>query len=329
MNDVGTLAAGRAPGNPPEPKQPLLYKYRTACQAIRMLTTRKVAFTCPTTFNDPLDCQWNPVWNGFASAVVDECIEQEARWIDVGPPATLSKRNPSKYRAFLDMASAVSKASPQDRIGLRAMYCDLCRQKTREREGKLEVGIRRKAEAVRVYCVSEDSESLPMWAHYSDEHKGVCIGIDWKSSLPNFGGALMRKVDYQVSLPKLVDDRVLVEALLYGDVAWVEGTDFRKVVEWKQSGWSYEREWRFVFVNPARLVDGDPSKGVPPGLTHEPDLFTLPEEAFAKVLLGPKCAAADGDAVVAAVQAWRVKPQVLRLSWRNGVAEYEDVKVGG
>jgi len=82
-------------------------------------------------------------------------------------------------------------------------------------------------------CFSERWDSLLMWAHYADSHKGVCLQFKDDSDpkkLP--AGCLFKKVRYSTHYPKLDAARVseFEETLLLT----------------KSTDWMYEEEWRFV-----------------------------------------------------------------------------------
>jgi hypothetical protein len=79
-----------------------------------------------------------------------------------------------------------------------------------------------------VLSLSEQRNNLLMWAHYASEHKGICLGFDWKET----GLPPAKEVAY-LSMYRLVDIWAYTEDEL------VEIACFQKSAEW-----SYEREWR-------------------------------------------------------------------------------------
>lgn len=74
-----------------------------------------------------------------------------------------------------------------------------------------------------IICFSEDYHSPAQWAHYSDNHKGMCIGFDIVDK--NLGG--VKYVDKRERLPDKIDE-AFMKRLMYQ----------------KFSHWSYEKEWR-------------------------------------------------------------------------------------
>jgi len=98
-----------------------------------------------------------------------------------------------------------------------------------------------------VACFTQDPENPTMWAHYADEHKGVCVEFDLsnlsKKKTESLRGSLFQ-VDYSKSQPadackiifqKLKDDKHLSTGSLI--------LDFRRQ---KMSPWAYEGEWRLA-----------------------------------------------------------------------------------
>ena len=89
--------------------------------------------------------------------------------------------------------------------------------------------------------VSQEVRSTVMWAHYADKHKGAVIGIDFDMIFPKYC-IKMRRVDYSVQRPKM---NVLVE---------YENDKYSEILFTKSTEWTYEREFRTVFLN-TRLRD--------------------------------------------------------------------------
>jgi hypothetical protein len=76
-------------------------------------------------------------------------------------------------------------------------------------------------------CFSEDKYNPVQWAHYADNHKGVCLGFD----IPD---RLLRKVKY-------VSERLAKSILDDPDKN-------EKLLTTKFSHWSYEQEHRLIVV---------------------------------------------------------------------------------
>ena len=86
--------------------------------------------------------------------------------------------------------------------------------------------------------VSETAQSTVMWAHYSNEHNGTVIGIDFDNIFPKLG-LKMHLVNYSKQRPKLN---------IWDDF---ETQEFRakyfETLSTKSIDWAYEREFRTIF----------------------------------------------------------------------------------
>lgn len=88
-----------------------------------------------------------------------------------------------------------------------------------------------------VLSMNETPESLLMWAHYGEGHRGYCIELrqhpdDWQSGLVPF------RVEYQETRPVLRAETVLIaDPENAAEVV-------RSMYGTKSHVWSYEREWR-------------------------------------------------------------------------------------
>ena len=90
-----------------------------------------------------------------------------------------------------------------------------------------------------VTCFSEVYDSILMWSHYSNCHKGFCIKYDFKNC----------------------EDFTLLSPVLYGDKLYdinkhndFNGKGFEFCTLLKSDEWKYEQEWRFVLPN---LIGGE------------------------------------------------------------------------
>jgi len=97
-----------------------------------------------------------------------------------------------------------------------------------------------------IACFTEDHENLPMWAHYANNHKGVCVMFDLDKLADEQIERITRclfKVEYMDNLPnacKMFFDRLKKgEHISSGELI----QDFRKK---KLYSWHYEKEWRLL-----------------------------------------------------------------------------------
>lgn len=92
-----------------------------------------------------------------------------------------------------------------------------------------------------IICLSEDCCINPMWAHYADNHKGVCIEYDFKNISELifkhlcFPIEYVEKADNSLELSSLFDDNIKTNS------NWILRLALKKSYDWK-----YEKEWRII-----------------------------------------------------------------------------------
>lgn len=96
---------------------------------------------------------------------------------------------------------------------------------------------------IRITCFSEELYSMPMWAHYANNHSGFCIEYDFKHlEYNNDFAKYLFPVGYQMERYNITN---LYTMALNGNY------DIRIkllffLMNLKHSSWSYEKEWRII-----------------------------------------------------------------------------------
>lgn len=96
---------------------------------------------------------------------------------------------------------------------------------------------------VKITCFTEDPFNMPMWAHYGDNHKGICVEYDL-TQLPlesDFSKGLY-PVGYE---DKRYDVTNLVKMILEEEPNMKVSLLFF-IMLLKHKSWSYEKEWRII-----------------------------------------------------------------------------------
>lgn len=204
----------------------------------------------PLNFNDPFDCQ--PVWQ------MTETPRQRARRIE---RATFEEL-PGTTRKF--------------RRGFRKFV----EQKSRElTQASLNQFHNEQTNTWAVTCFSLRRDSLLMWSHYADSHKGVCLVFN-EILVPRFFVAF--KVYYSDMRP------------ICPEVGKDGMEEFKKSVLTKGSDWSYEQE--------CRLMDYSAPAG----------FRSFPQEALRAVILGARISDDDATFVRKLVESRRNKIAILK-----------------
>ena len=121
-----------------------------------------------------------------------------------------------------------------------------------------------------LYCLSKRPDSILMWSHYSQDHRGFCLEFEATDSTPVFGGA--QEVRYAADFP-VVDF-----------FNTPHDTQVDLIFLTKYEGWRYEEEWR--------IIDHD----------RGPGLHEYPVEFLKGVIFGLRMPAADRAKIRAWVQ---------------------------
>lgn len=96
-------------------------------------------------------------------------------------------------------------------------------------------------DTVSVVCLSECNTINPMWSHYSDNHKGVCIEYDF---IPD---SKIKQLCFPINyVHKTNNNRVLEEILTKGTI---KHRVLSEIYLKKSHDWNYEREWRIVLFD--------------------------------------------------------------------------------
>jgi len=124
-----------------------------------------------------------------------------------------------------------------------------------------------------ILSLSEECDSIPMWSHYSSNHRGFIIEFDESSAFFNVNAKGnndargLKKIVYKNEIPTC---ETLVEDFNYDKLFFTKGLD-----------WQYEKEWRMVKL----LKDADT-------VTNEKDekiyLFKFPSDIVKGVIFGYK-----------------------------------------
>jgi len=215
-----------------------LYKYMSLAgqrleYAEDLLEHNRIFLSRPDGFNDPFDCQYKPVFN----ATREERVGRFARVLLKSEPGLLERE--ARERA----AQHLKEMGPE---GLRNW----------EQDGKQwEEASRQSRSMFRINCLSDVHDSVAMWSHYADGHKGICVGfravqvsdrsagflcdsagsVSAQGTLPSRDALPVWKVHYEDSFPKMnLYTMDIDREMLFGPLIT------------KSPEWAYEKEWRVI-----------------------------------------------------------------------------------
>jgi Protein of unknown function (DUF2971) len=187
---------------------PYLFKYGTINSFSESLFQGKSAwFSSPTNLNDPSECR--PTFNFDAQ------------------PGQIKAFLASSAKPFYPLLSDEDIELKTEKL-LRAQFD----QKTGFWNSLKEDFHTKISTEIGIFCMSRVPDSVLMWTHYANSHRGYCLQFCATPGSGIFGSAL--PVIYSDSYPEVrffaADDEEQVERMLLT----------------KYLGWSYEQEWRVI-----------------------------------------------------------------------------------
>jgi Flp pilus assembly protein TadD len=251
----------------------IYYKYRRDSEFTeKLFASGQVRFSTAAQLNDPFECSLQEIASDWISTRIDQMKQaQYAGFIngasraiangesffglDKGEVQQLLARlraiqqfdNAYKeYRTFIAETTGNPPSDPD------AVFAHLDDQ----------------LNAVGIFSLSELADHPLLWAHYTEDHKGLCIGFEAAETHSAYVGRLL-KVTYSDTVPKMedgfqqrltiaLDDRGRLRAT--SEIAFSDPV-VQAAIRTKSTHWSYEQEWRCVaevagdYPWPGRLVE--------------------------------------------------------------------------
>jgi Zn ribbon nucleic-acid-binding protein len=242
----------------------IIYKYRTADLAKKILQNATIKVTAASEFNDPFELSPTIDPKSFTPAIVREMLLHDhiiqEFYIQEGGRLSFPQFL-REYRKPANLSRRVQKF-----VSKAEQNAEVLRTGFAERFDRHH----------RLFCASKKPDSILMWSHYADEHKGCVVGFD--SDRPPFSELKewFVEVDYRdEKIPFTYDPR---------NKAWHKG--MLAVTKTKHTGWAYEDEVRTIFPGDEGIV-------------------RIPETTIRKVIFGCRCPQAAQDEVLQIVRGAR------------------------
>lgn len=252
---------------PPE----VLYKYAPMENAWQLLASGHVLWSSPLLYNDPFDTGWDTLW----PVRTDECVAKERALFcrALLDPSIWPVDISSGPKRLLEMIRSEIDSKPEESRGehLEKMLSSLFDERNVPEEAiTAQTDLIRR---LRVFCLSEEKLSIPMWSHYADHHRGVVLGFDTEA-IEMAWKVPIEKVSYVSQMPCLIDVDAWCQKAVFGigSPYTAEGSEFALA---KFDVWQSECEWRFVSV-------------APPGTPGTKRLYLLPKLSLRSITLGCK-----------------------------------------
>ena len=223
-----------------------LYKYQDInLNALDGLRNHTLWFSSPRLFNDPFDCNVS-CFLGRNKRDFEERLE-----------------------AFFSRDKSIASLFGKSTAGWRA-----------KNQALMEIIRYFYRSKIHICCLSDTCDSVLMWSHYANEHKGMCLVFN------SHKAGLIRNnvvpVQYYGCYPSNLVDARRIDTL---------ASLVKQLLAAKSSDWSYEREWRAFMVN-NNSGDADEMKGA---------LYKYDPSLLSGVVLGINTKSSDIEQVKLAI----------------------------
>lgn len=197
-----------------------LYKFqRFSAKTLKCLAGGQMIYSDPSSFNDPFDCH--------ADVINDLEPESLAALLSEMLMHSLKKQRKftvKKVKARIDFHK--TRQDPEESM-----------------RGEVEELLKKSFEGYGVLCLSASLMNPLMWAHYADNHQGLCLEYDRWEDLNLPGKIGLKPVDYDGT-------KQIHTSWLHQRFVQRKGRDSSRITNAyffsKSAEWGYEEEWREV-----------------------------------------------------------------------------------
>ena len=220
------------------------FKYVTAEAGLPTIANRRRRWSSPLLFNDPFDVPRKAIFPFTDDELLEAISREFARLV-------ASDEEP-KEPTIAELVHHLRVANDPVQTSLVAASLGYTNGAFASVLRKSMADFRKHWEAIvpnlRIFCVSDISDSTPMWAHYADNHRGLVLQFGSSDELDS-SLLLAQPVVYRKTAPVLPTLHVWTQLISsMADIDWQE--IFREYYYVKARDWSYEREWRAISFSP-------------------------------------------------------------------------------
>ena len=240
---------------------PKLYRYRPVsesnlCHRIREITEGELFLSHPKEFNDPFEC-WSVLHSASPTKYVDKFTYVDY-YYRTGKTEELRVilQNDEWFEALTAMQISKATSSSEAEETKRAIEESIMFAME-----DINKEIRKRiTDMIRFASFSTTATNLPMWYHYTDKRKGICLEYSTQDIIDVYQRNSLFPVQYVEHLPDMTymlahRDKTMISMPVY--------LSFHKLKDW-----AYENEWRMIYDsgywtrNGQRLPAGFEDKGV-------------------------------------------------------------------
>lgn len=217
-----------------------LYKYASRDAVRAILNNKSIMFSRPTCYNDDFDLKLNFDFEVDNEAVISAAVEK--MWRMLNDPNAVFADN-AMGRALQNMRSNYAGGSEEAfNIYMNAgLNENLKNMKTRF--ATLSDQVAEYSERMKLFCLSSQGTTAPMWGLYAENIKGAVLCFSHQSTDSIFLNA--KPVNYVGGELRPIDNTAAIE-WLSGSKAIDEYVSPNLFLYSKHVDWQFEREWRVV-----------------------------------------------------------------------------------
>lgn len=233
-----------------------IFKYRAMDDqdyALKNLESDRVWVSSPTAYNDPYDSGLSISTEILMSGLVKNAVRSiiEVNMGDLITPAIktqiMNSENPAL--ALQNLFMAKDELTEQQQVEYREMLKTNIQALQRSAQEMLPESYK---PSLKICSFSETPDSIVMWSHYGDQHRGFCIEYDIKE--------LSEETPFIRMLFPIIYSEKFFDATPYYQAVTANKTGFNThfpllAALHKSPEWAYEREWRLVIS--ASMVKND------------------------------------------------------------------------
>ncbi|MGB9114636.1 DUF2971 domain-containing protein [Bradyrhizobium sp.] len=275
------------------------YKYMNSSAAKAVLANRTLKWSPASAFNDPFDMQFDLHLDFNADELVGLC-KQDIEEILLGNRDFEPRIGLGNVLARLQAIAPRMSAAELDqfiedslRLAIKNMPIDM---------PAMHDQLRKHFGTYKVLCLSETNDSLLMWSHYAERHRGVVFRFACLEETDS-SWTVARPINYTEKMPRFVNQEEL-RGLLTGQTDLRRESIAERTIFSKALDWQYEKEWRVYF----------PSKDA------GDEFLNFHAQELSAVYFGCKVEDADRNAIIALSRA--INPTVEIFSARKSGREF-------
>jgi len=264
---------------------------------IGVLKDGHIRFTPPGDFNDPFESF--PYFKAIAPQKDIEVFIEEKGWDQKEIEGMLEeswkdqlRKKPNIKIPFSAVKGWMTAMMEQGKPALTDFFIKfMTMEGTFHRKFAIDTLLNAMNQEIGMLCLTEKSDNLLMWAHYTSNHTGFVIQFNTQNSFfdqrkkPNEIRGYLTKVRYTKKRPEIIlmDPNIPKEQTID---RWVNDIFFVK-----SEHWEYEQEWRMILTlrDCQQVIQKD---------SYKIHLFPFPKDSVKTVILGCKISKDNKDSIV-------------------------------